>query len=310
MHIKNSKTEALTSLLLGASLLSLVACGGGGSSSGSGTNLDKKDESVSSRTNTEETNPTTEPTDSNSPTVEKEPNGVYQGLFRPINEKLLGKLNGALNISRKNNEIVFDVRINGIPAWSVHPQSIYEGTRCPTPADDINKDGFIDIVEGQKVYGSVIIPLDGDLNNQKARSAWHPVSDQFGHYIYSEKADFDQFFMDLQKKDEDLTDNIIKIDSSTGLNLVGKVVVIHGVHENTNLPATVVSMNGMPKHESIPVACAVIGRLNGGPNSEEEDLPTVVVDENVGETVGGSNTTGGDTSTLNEVLVSEEENSI
>jgi hypothetical protein len=65
---------------------------------------------------------------------------------------------------------------------------------------------------------------------------------------------------DLSSKDVDTSEIVVKLSSGEGLNLEGKVIVIHGVPANTKLPDSVTTVAGVPSNASLPIACGVITR--------------------------------------------------
>jgi len=94
--------------------------------------------------------------------------GHYQARFTTLNSHINGTIPGSANLYRIKNRLFAYVRLfgGGVNAW--HMQNIYIGKKCPTLSDDLNQDGFIDIIEAEKVLGKIIIPLDNNIKTQKA----------------------------------------------------------------------------------------------------------------------------------------------
>lgn len=197
--------------------------------------------------------------------------GRYKGEFVTLNTNVNGFLTTSSFIIRKNNKFYVTLKlIGGIPhAW--HKQDVYNGSRCPMENDDTNKDGFIDIQEGNVVWGKPIIPLDTDLNTQEAGKNVYPVGDAKGTYTYRRSADFEGLYKDL--KDNSTESSFAKLQENEGLPLEGNVIVILGTHENANLPETVATIDGLDRHKSFPIACALITKVN------TEDVGTIENDE-------------------------------
>jgi hypothetical protein len=64
---------------------------------------------------------------------------------------------------------------------------------------------------------------------------------------------------DLTNKDNDLSDNLVKINS--GLGLAGRQVVIYGIPADVQLPESVSAANGQTKHSSLPIACGSLIKI-------------------------------------------------
>jgi hypothetical protein len=185
--------------------------------------------------------------------------GHYQATLSPINAHLAGDVAGSALVKVKGDSLTVEVKVNGSPAQISHGQSIHIADSCPTLSSDINKDGVIDGVEGQKSYGPVIIPLDSDLRTQIEKDIRFPTSDFSGNYYYRQQASISEMMKDLTEKDFDTTDNLIKIKSSLGL--AGRQVVIYGVASDVAIPESVNAINGQTKSASLPIACGTLIKI-------------------------------------------------
>jgi hypothetical protein len=185
--------------------------------------------------------------------------GHYQATLSPINAHLAGDVTGSALVKVKGDNLTVEVKVNGSPAQISHSQSIHIADACPTLSSDINKDGVIDGVEGQKSYGPVIIPLDSDLKTQIEKDIRFPTSDFSGNYYYRQQASISEMMKDLTGKDLDMTDNLIKIKSSLGL--AGRQVVIYGVASDVAIPESVNAINGQTKSASLPIACGTLIKI-------------------------------------------------
>lgn len=255
-----NNTKLLT-LALCSSIL--VSCGGGGG--GGGGNTQTK---------------TAQP-------LETELGGTYQAIFTPLNKTVSGHLNGSLTIVREKDDVVIDVRFSNGPVASIHSQNIHIGDRCPTDADDLNQDGYIDAEETANVVKEVLIPLDDDITSQRMGLGTFPVSDDFGYYFWSRATPFEKLMTDLREEDINPTDEYAKLDSNKSLTMIGKVVVIRGVPESTPLPETVMGKGRLSPRQGIPVACAVIKRQGQAPGVIDQDRTDIPVPLD-GATIGGS----------------------
>jgi hypothetical protein len=206
--------------------------------------------------------PTSEP--------QKAISGQYLGVFKKVNQVFSGPFAGAFTFSKEiaEEDFVVDVRLTGGGAGVIHAQNVRAGFRCPTIADDQNQDGVIDALEGEAVYGKILIPLDGDLNTQAAHDGEFPMGDPYGNYLYERVASFNHFMEDLRGP---FDENYVKLKADGPLVLEGLVVVIHGIDEQHPLPSTVKSTDGRSPHQALPIACAVIGKVIEIPGQVENE---------------------------------------
>lgn len=232
--------KTVTSILLAATMISVVACG-------------KKD-SDSSR-----------PTSKNFLLTEA---GHYEAKLFPVNAHVAGDVTGRALVKVNGDDMTFEVKVNNSPAQIAHAQYIHVADSCPTLSSDVNKDGVIDAVEGRRNYGPAIIPLDFHLKTQIEKDIRFPSADFSGDYFYRQSVSMLEMMKDLMTKDLNLSDNIVKVKS--GLGLAGRQIVIYGVPTNANLPDTVAALKGQTKHSSLPIACGAFVKVavtNEGGNS-------------------------------------------
>lgn len=222
--------------------------------------------------------------------LETEMMGTYQALLIPINTSLSKKINGSLTLVREKNDFIADVRLSAGPASILHVQNIHIGKRCPTEADDLNMDGYIDAVEGAEVYKEIIVPLDEDLNSQRMGGGTFPLADEYGYYFYSQIANFEKLLADLRDEDINPQDDYVKLASEENFHLVGNVVIITGVPKDTALPETVMGRGRLTNFQALPVACGVIQKLTTVPGRIDNDRTNIPYPG--GESIGGSG--GGD----------------
>jgi hypothetical protein len=187
--------------------------------------------------------------------------GHYQAKFITLNPHINGTIPGSANFYRKDETFYAFVRLfaGGIKAW--HMQNVYTGNRCPAVSDDTNQDGFIDIKEAEVVLGKIIIPLDSDISTQSSGKNFFPMADMSGNYQYERVTNFKRFLKDLQSKDNDSNDDVVKLPSNQGLNLIGKTVMIQGISETVELPETVFTKGRHPSFKTLPVVCGIFEKI-------------------------------------------------
>ena len=199
--------------------------------------------------------------------------GQFLGLLYPLNQFVSGKVTGAFTWSKENDEVIVDLRFNGgLPtAGVIHAQNIHQGKRCPDEADDLNEDGYIDAVEGEKVYGKILIPLDNDINSQLMGYGTFPVADEFGSYIYSSIASYNKIISDLTEEDLNSEDPFVKLGPEGQLSLKEKIVVVQGINATTIIPFSVKSNNSFANFQTLPIACGVIKEIKSVPGTRHRD---------------------------------------
>lgn len=190
-------------------------------------------------------------------------NGIYAADIYPMNYNLHFKQVGKVALVRDGDSFKAMVNLKYGPKNVEHVQAVYTGRRCPSIADDLNKDAYIDMREALIAIGQISIPLDGSLDTQSGGSGQYPTGDAAkGSYYYEQSASFDRMFADLKAPDTDPTDNVIKLGENDGLTFPGRVVLIQGVHKEFKLPATVVGPEGESNiHQTLPIACGVLWKV-------------------------------------------------
>ncbi len=186
--------------------------------------------------------------------------GRYEVTFSPLNSSVSGITEGKAKIRIIADKISVSVEMTDSPAKAIHSQFIYTASECPTEIHDINNDGFIDQVEAAKVLGSILIPLDGDLNSQEQGEAQFPWSDSLGNYSYYQEGELSNLLADLAAPDLNLQDEIVKLIPGHDLKLQGKVIVIEGVSQDDYLPGSIQSIGSNSDRKSLPIACGIIKR--------------------------------------------------
>ncbi len=229
-------------MLVLVTLLGLVSCGGGGGG-GSGSSGNGNGSVVVQTPSSQEMSEATP--------------GTYYTVLRPVNFHSNGFIPyGMATFTLKGDQLQVDVSMDDdqrVP----HRQSLHIGARCPGASDDTNGDGLIDYNEAIAVVGSVIMPLDGDLNSQMGGSGVYPSGPAM---TYSKIASLSKINSDLWKADEDPSDHVIKLNPGKSVGFEGRVVLAHGTTQNS-FPTSLSSFRGEPAHLSLPVVCGVLKKI-------------------------------------------------
>lgn len=252
---KKTKIDQLICLILGTSLMSFVtACG---NSSGGGRH-------------------------STSKITKEDIHGQYKVVFSPLNSSISGVASGSAILKVTGDEVKVKISMKESPALTTHAQYIYNSSECPTSKHDTNSDGFIDPKEAAEIHGSVLIPLDGDLNSQNEGSGEFPKANAMGAYQYEQSASLTRMLADLRAPDLDLKDNIAKLEGDEELQLSGKIVMIHGIQKEAYLPGSVRSFNGKSERETLVIACGKIQRAKDIEEEHAEGIESYIPRDIVG----------------------------
>ncbi len=222
-------------------------------------------------------------------------NGLYMAKFFTMNPGVNGTIPGSATLQRQDDKFYAYIRIFGGAPNAWHQQNVHVGTRCPNAGDDLNGDGYIDIEEGNIVWGKVLLPLDSNIGSQSAGKNIFPIADASGTYFYERVTNFDRMFEDLKTVDKNLDDNIAKLSPDQGLDFEGKVVVVHGTADTVVYPDTVATTERFKAHQTLPIACGVFTRVTSipgqveggeeipGPVDDVEETPTPLPEEEIPE---------------------------
>lgn len=177
--------------------------------------------------------------------------GKYVAFLRPINSTV----NGFIPFGRAELSLQADVL--NITTYLdddqrvMHTQNIFSASKCPTTADDTNKDGVIDIKEAHVALGSILLPLDNDISSRKEGEGQYPKGPSF---TYNKKANWSGILKDLQTPyGED--HYLLEGDS---LSLENRVILVQGTSVSGHLPSTVATVENLEPHVSVPISCGVI----------------------------------------------------
>lgn len=187
---------------------------------------------------------------------EASPDGIFAVTTTSLNSSA-HRSSSLVKITHDGDNLQGKVRLESSED-GIHLQHILTGSRCPTLADDLNRDGFVDVEETLKVSGDILIPLDDDLSRQNPGKDLFPMNE----YLYTQNTSFSLLLSDLLSEDEIINDKFVKLASSSRLELSGRPVVIFGVGAGFALPGSVKSFGLWSKQESLPIACGVLQRIS------------------------------------------------
>lgn len=173
----------------------------------------------------------------------------------PVNRDLLrANPSGQVELVVGGETLEIAVRAAGMPPGIVHLQHFHgfaDGTpaRCPGPGADANGDGVVDVTETEAMAGVTMVPFHDDPTSLEIKADTYPQADAEGSYTYRQVASLDQ----LQKAFRDRFGGELALDR--------RVVFVHGVPEDVNLPDSANSVMDVPAHVTLPIACGELSRV-------------------------------------------------
>jgi hypothetical protein len=153
----------------------------------------------------------------------------------------------------KGNQLEIDLKAQGLEPDMMHMQHLHgfkdgSNAACPSMEEhDENGDGVVDLIETREASGITMIPLHNDPASLNIASELYPVSDSAGNLYYHMKVNFDSLQKSYTEK--------FGLDS---LVLEDLALFIHGVSAEQTLPETAESLEGVPAHATLPVACGAL----------------------------------------------------
>lgn len=164
----------------------------------------------------------------------QETEGYYETGLVPLNTGVAGSTAGTFNIRIRGDEVRVRGNVQNSPRV-FHRQFIHEGSSCPGPGADTNRDGVLDFNESLRITGDALIPLDQNLSTQRAGYIF-PVPRAYGNYSYFETTSLVRMMADLRADDPNPEDILTKLSPGEDLNLPSRTIVLYGVKGNSNLP--------------------------------------------------------------------------
>ena len=153
-----------------------------------------------------------------------------------------------------DNLLEISLEAIGLDAVS-HPTFLYSGTSCPTQAMDDNDDGVVDVFEGQDAYGSILLPLDGDLTNQTIQAGTFPTGSSPS---YAEDATLGLVVDAINGPEVNPLTLFVTLPAGEEFDLGRRVIVMHGVGAELLVARPLVAGidgTGLSIPESVPILC-------------------------------------------------------
>ena len=182
---------------------------------------------------------------------------TYKATLLPLNAKTVGSdASGEATFTISADRLTIRVTTKGLPPNMEHLQHFHgfatgdRTSRCPTARDDKNGDGIIDIVETEPVAGTTMVAFHDDPVSMAIVNDTYPKAGPDGSYSYEKTVSL-----------KALEAAFVKKFPGQRLDLVRRVVFLHGVPTATKLPATVASLDHIPAQVTLPIACGPIRKV-------------------------------------------------
>lgn len=180
---------------------------------------------------------------------------VYAAKIQPMNTDVTGEqTTGQVKLVVNDNTLTAHIIVKNAPANIVHWQHFHgfktggEAT-CPTSAADANGDGIVDLIETHPTSGKTMVPFIKNPASMNIAHGTYPKASAQGNYHYQETIQLDKLERVFHKK------------FNSDLSLGSRVIFIHGVPADSNLPSSVASLGPIPAHVTLPIACAELERV-------------------------------------------------
>jgi len=172
------------------------------------------------------------------------------GELQPVNPVGGTPVSGSVSIVSENGTLTLTLEADGLsPGMHLaHVHGYAEPdpaqSSCPGEDADSNGDGFIDLVETREAAGVTMIPFSADPASLVVQTDTYPAADGSGQLRYRQSVDLSSLSA------------AVGSEFDTPLAIARRVVFVHGLPEGTNLPDSAQSLEGVPAHVTLPVACA------------------------------------------------------
>lgn len=189
----------------------------------------------------------------------QEAEGTWRADLMALNAQVAGgEASGSVTIAIQGDTATISVDAKGVPAGIAHLQHIHgfadsdKAATCPAADADANGDGVIDLIETEAAAGTTMVPFDSDPLGFDLLGGDFPEAYADGNYSYEQTVELPALMTAFGEKFPD-----------QGLDLDRRVVFIHGVPEDADLPDTAQSLGDVAAHVTLPIACGALRRDNG-----------------------------------------------
>jgi hypothetical protein len=177
----------------------------------------------------------------------------YVAKIAPLNAEKIGtSASGAADLQVANGKLSVSIELVGLTPSLMHLQHFHgfadgRDAACPTAKEDVNEDGYIDLIETEAIAGTTMLPFHEHPVTLEIPNDTYPVANNKGTASYKHSDSVGELEKALKVKFK-----------APALDLAKRVIFVHGVGSDTKLPESVKSLPGVPAQVTIPVACGKI----------------------------------------------------
>ena len=190
--------------------------------------------------------------------VAQESDAAYVADLAPLNTQAAGETEGTATLTVSGDTLTIRVDATGTPPGIMHLQHFHgfaegdQASRCPAPDADANGDGIIDLIETEPLVGTTMVPFHADPASLAIVADSYPIAGEDGAYSYEQSVSLTA-----------LEAAFGKAFPGQKLDFERRVIFLHGVPEDAQLPDTVQSLGDVPAHVTLPIACGEIRKAEG-----------------------------------------------
>jgi hypothetical protein len=148
------------------------------------------------------------------------------------------------------------INMKGVPANIEHWEHFHgfpDGTdaTCASAAQDKNGDGYVDLGDTERVSGTTMVPFNDKPEEMNIPTHTYPHASVDSTYQYTKLVPLKQ-----------LSETFGRTYDGHSIDLDRRVIYVHGIPDNTAMPATVGSLGPIPAHVTLPIACGKIEKVS------------------------------------------------
>jgi Cu/Zn superoxide dismutase len=178
----------------------------------------------------------------------------YEAHLTAVNANKIGTSPvGSATFKIQGDNLIIHINMKNTPPNIQHWEHFHgnpdgSAATCATPAQDKNKDGYIDLIETSTVSGTTMVPFNDAPHKMDIPTDTYPKSDSKGTFSYTKVVPLNE----LNKK-------FAEAFNGGSIDLDKRVIYVHGVSIDTKLPSTVAGEVGHYGTDvTLPIACGEI----------------------------------------------------
>lgn len=178
---------------------------------------------------------------------------TYESELTALNNEVVGsETTGKAIFIVSDGQMKVSIDVKNAPANMQHWQHFHgfvngDEATCATADNDGNEDGIIDVTETEDASGTTMVPFNKIPTDMDLGADNYPEADEDGNYHY-----------EATLKVDDLEKVFGEAFEGQDINLDSRVLYIHGVPDDADLPESVQSIADIPTTTTLPIACGKI----------------------------------------------------